>query len=113
MQAISVLPGISRSGFTIAGGIFTGLTREAAARFAFLLSGPVVLAAGILSMMDLANRGMSEIGFPSVAVGFIVSLVSGYLAMHLMLRYLRTRKLYLFAIYLIVLGVVILFINAV
>ncbi|MFC1617647.1 undecaprenyl-diphosphatase UppP [Patescibacteria group bacterium] len=109
MQAVALLPGVSRSGLTIAGGIFSGLTREAAARFAFMLSVPIILAAGILGLIEMAgNGGIAEIGLASVIIGFIVAAASGYLAIKFMLRFLRQRKLYIFSIYLMILGVTLL-----
>lgn len=112
MQSIALLPGVSRSGMTIAGGIFSGLTREGAARFAFLLSMPIILAAGILGLIEVfGNGGLAEIGLASVIIGFVVSAISGYFAVKFMLRFLRNHKLYIFSIYLIVLGVVLLVIS--
>ncbi len=112
MQAIALLPGVSRSGMTIAGGIFSGLSRESAARFAFLLSMPIILAAGILGLVEVfGNGGLEKIGLISLIVGFVVSAVSGYFAVRFMLKFLRNHKLYIFSIYLIVLGVVLLVIS--
>jgi len=107
MQAVALLPGISRSGTTIAGGVFSGLNREAAARFAFLLSFPVILAAGIVGISQIAGDGVEKIGWGSLIIGFVVSAVSGYFAVRLMLKYLRTKKLYIFSIYLFVLAIII------
>ena len=83
------------------------LTREAAARFAFLLAVPVILAAGILGMFDIVGIGLVEVGLWPMIVGFAVSLISGYFAVRTMIRFLRVRKLYIFSVYLIALGIVI------
>lgn len=112
MQAIALLPGVSRSGTTIAGGVFSGLTREASARFAFMLAAPVILAAGILGLVDIfSNGGVTQIGIAQIIIGFSVSLIAGYFAVRLMLNYLKTRKLYIFSIYLFVLAIVIFLLN--
>ncbi len=107
-QIIALFPGVSRSGSTIAGGMSRGLEREAAARFSFLMSVPVMLAAGALSLLDLA--AVSDPGgfLPVLATGMIVSAVTGYLSIGWLLRFLRSRTLYGFAIYLLLLAVVIL-----
>jgi len=107
MQAVALLPGISRSGTTISGGIFSGLNRETAARFAFLLSFPVILGAGLIGVIDIADHGFAEIGWAALIVGFAVSAISGYFAVKMMLRYLRTKKLYIFSIYLFALAIII------
>lgn len=111
MQSFALLPGISRSGFTIAGGGFSGLTREAAAKFAFLLSAPIILGAGLVGLYDIYQSGWETIGLASIIIGFVVSLVSGYFAVRLMLKFIRGHKLYIFSVYLFVLAVVILVIN--
>ena len=111
MQSFALLPGISRSGFTIAGGVFSGLTREAAAKFAFLLSAPIILGAGLVGVYDIYQDGWEKIGLTSLIIGFLVSLVSGYFAVRFMLKFIRGHKLYIFSVYLFVLAVVILIIN--
>ncbi len=106
-QAFAMLPGISRSGATIATGMLRNLKRDDAARFSFLMSIPVMFMAGLLSSLDLLQ--MPEVGtfLPVMLVGFFVAGVVGYLAIHWLIQYLRTKPLYLFSIYCAVVGIVI------
>ncbi len=95
-QAISILPGISRSGATIAAGLCLRVARDDAARFGFLLSIPALLGAAIVKLPDLGEVTLDA----GVALGgFISSLVLSYVAIAGLIRYLRTRNLYPFAIY--------------
>lgn len=92
-QAVALLPGISRSGITISAGLVRGLAREDATRFSFLLATPVILGAGVKTLLD-ARKATALFGEPDVlAVGFIVSFVSGLVAVAFMLRFLRTHSL--------------------
>lgn len=108
-QALAIAPGISRSGATIAAGIFLGLDRESAARFSFLLSVPVILGAGILSLGDLQAGFEGQAGV--FIAGPIAALVSGLFAVHFMLRFLREHRLLPFAIYTFILGTVVIFLS--
>lgn len=105
-QALAIAPGLSRSGATIAGGVFLGLDRPAAARFSFLLSVPVILGAGLVSARDL-GAGISGGDAVAYAVGGLAALVSGLIAIYVLLRYLRTHRLWPFAAYTLVLGAVV------
>jgi len=107
-QVLSVFPGVSRSGSTIAGGMTRALDRPTAARFSFLMSVPVMLAAGVLSGFDLA--GLADVGsfLPALAAGFVSAALVGYLAIRWLLGYLARYSLHLFALYVTILGVVIL-----
>jgi undecaprenyl-diphosphatase len=107
-QAISIFPGISRSGATIAGGLTRHLERPAAARFSFLMSVPVMLAAGVLAGSDLlASPGLA--GFlPVILAGFVTAAVVGYLSIHWLLSYLASHSLRSFAIYCVLIAAVIL-----
>jgi len=98
-QAAAIAPGISRSGATISVGLFRGLGREAAARFSFLLSTPVILGAGLFKLVDLfaAPDPMAQV--PALLAGFVAAVVSGYLCIRFLLRYLQRGNLYPFAIY--------------
>jgi len=107
-QVLSVFPGASRSGSTITGGMTRHLDRPAAARFAFLMSVPVMLAAGLYQSLDLFQ--MSDIAaflLPLLA-GFVMAALVGYLAIRWLLAYLARHPLYVFAGYCLVLGLVIL-----
>ncbi|HVF98573.1 MAG TPA: undecaprenyl-diphosphatase UppP [Chloroflexia bacterium] len=104
-QALALIPGVSRSGSTITAGLFAGLKREAAARFSFLLSTPVVLAAGVKQVYDMAKEGglpaSDQLGF---FVGFVASAVSGFLCISFLLRYLQRHSTAPFIWYRFMLG---------
>ena len=99
-QAIAISPGISRSGATIGGGLFLGLSREEATHFSFLLSIPAIAGAGLVSLRDVAGGELEVTA--SVIAGVVASGISGYLAIGGLLRYVRTRSLNVFAVYLLV-----------
>ena len=103
-QVFAVFPGASRSGSTIAGGMLRGFTREASARFAFLMSIPVMLAAGAYESLDLIH--MSGLGdfLPVLAVGFISAAIVGWVAIRWLMAYLSKNSLYSFAAYCAVVG---------
>jgi undecaprenyl-diphosphatase len=107
-QAIALIPGVSRSGSTITAGLLTGLTREAAARFSFLLSAPVVAGAAAWTMLKLLHPGAEAEGTPSASVllaGIVASAVVGWFCIHFLLEYLRKRSLWVFVYYRLVLGI--------
>lgn len=107
-QIIAVFPGASRSGSTISGGMFRGFDRSSAARFAFLMSVPVMLAAGAYEMLDVLRMpGLTEF-LPVLAVGFIAAAIVGWLAVRWLLRYLAHHSLYVFSAYCAVVGVIVL-----
>ncbi len=98
-QAIALLPGISRSGITISAGLFRDLTREEATRFSFLLATPVILGAGVKTLLD-ARKAEVLFNEPIVlAVGFTVSFVAGLAAVAFLLRFLRAHSLNWFVAY--------------
>jgi undecaprenyl-diphosphatase len=108
-QVLALLPGVSRSGSTIAGGMSRHLDRSSAARFSFLMSVPVMLGAGLLAIKDLLELpGLNEFLLP-LLVGFLVALVSGYLAIRWLIAYLSKHSLYVFAGYCTVLGLIVIF----
>ncbi len=102
-QAVSILPGISRSGATIATGLGLAMHRDDAARFAFLLAIPALLGATIVEVPELAG---SSVGVAAATAGFVASLVTSYAAIWGLIRYLKTRTLYPFAIYCVIAGIV-------
>ncbi len=107
-QVFAVFPGASRSGSTIAGGMLRSFTREAAAKFAFLMSIPVMVAAGAYESLDLLKMpGLTEF-IPTLLVGFIAATLVGWLAIRWLMDYLNKNSLYSFAIYCAVLGTVVL-----
>jgi len=102
-QILALLAGISRDGVAMVAGMFRGLSREDAARFAFLLATPVILAAGVLKVPDLLGpMGHGIQG--QILVGSVLSGVGAYLSVRFLVRYFRTRTLTPFAIYCIVVG---------
>ncbi len=105
MQAVAILPGISRSGFTIAAGLGVGLNRQAAATYAFLLAIPVIAGAGLLEAVDAMKVGTTGTPPMNLVVGFVVSFVVGMGALKLLVRWVQQGRLAMFAYYLIPLGV--------
>jgi undecaprenyl-diphosphatase len=103
MQAVAILPGVSRSGSTIAGGIFSGLTRDGAARFSFLVSVPTIAGVGLVQAKDIAAVP-GEMALPLMA-GTLVAALSGYGAIALLLAQLRRGRLTPFIVYTAVVGV--------
>lgn len=105
-QAVALLPGSSRSGCTIAGGLFRGLTRDAAARFSFLLSLPAVLAAGVLELKHVRLATSDDL--LGLVVATLVSFVVGYASIAFLLGYLRRHTMWVFIWYRLVVGAVLL-----
>lgn len=110
-QALAVFPGISRSGATITGGMTRNLERPAAARFGFLLSIPVMLAAGAMASIDLVQTpGLTNM-LPVFIPGFIAAAVTGYFVIRWLLRFLTSHTLYDFAIYCVAVGLIVLLVS--
>jgi undecaprenyl-diphosphatase len=107
-QAVALIPGTSRSGITITVGLFRGLTREAAARFSFLLSAPIIAGAALKKILDLRHTGIAEGSRLPLLCGFLASLVVGYFTIKYLLKFLQTYTLYVFVYYRIALGIAIL-----
>jgi undecaprenyl-diphosphatase len=103
-QVLALLAGISRDGVTMVGGMFSGLSREDAARFAFLLATPVILAAGVLKIPDLTGPLGHGIG-GQILVGSVLSGVGAYVSVRFLVRYFQTRTLTPFAIYCVLAGI--------
>ena len=107
-QAVALIPGSSRSGTTITGGLFLGLKRDVAARFSFLLSVPAVLASGVLQLIESLKYIDYDLTV-NLIVATLVSAVSGYLAIDFLLKFLKKNTTFVFIYYRIALGVLILF----
>jgi undecaprenyl-diphosphatase len=103
-QAVAVVPGISRSGATICTGLLVGLKADWAPRFAFLMSVPILAGAGAKKALDLARSGGLGQEGPALAVGFLTSCVFGLLAIHVVLRAVRVRRLRWFGAYCLAVG---------
>jgi undecaprenyl-diphosphatase len=106
-QVLALLPGASRSGSTIMGGLFAGQKREAAARFSFLLSIPAIAASGLLELKEAWSL-LPQTSFAPLLVGTLVAAIVGYLSIWLLLAFLRKYSTAVFIIYRLVLGAVIL-----
>ncbi len=104
-QASAIAPGISRSGATMAAGLFRGLDRTVAARFSFLLATPIILGAGLMQLAGLAGAADAAAQIPALVAGFLAAAVAGYLCIWALLRYLQRGRLYPFAVYCAVAGV--------
>lgn len=105
LQAFALLPGISRSGATIAGGLGVGLQRESAATFAFLLAIPAIAGGGLLEMLEALKAGTTGTPQGTLAMGFLVSFVIGLASLALLIRFVRHGRLAMFAYYLVPLGI--------
>lgn len=106
-QVLALIPGASRSGSTIMGGLFAGQKREAAAKFSFLLMIPAITASGLLELKEAWSL-LPQTSFVPLLIGTIVSAVVGYLSIWFLLSFLRKNSTAIFIIYRLVLGVTIL-----
>jgi undecaprenyl-diphosphatase len=108
-QAVALVPGASRSGVTITGGLFTGLTRETAARFSFLLSLPAVFGAGVLELYKERHELLaSQQDVANLVIASVVAGVVGYATIAFLLTYLKRHSTYLFITYRLALGLLLL-----
>ncbi len=103
-QVAAIFPGISRSGSTIMGGMTRNFDRASAARFAFLMSVPIMLAAGMLALYDLASSQIPRSEILVFIPGFLSSAIVGYFAIRWLLIFLQNRPLYIFSAYCFLLG---------
>jgi undecaprenyl-diphosphatase len=99
-QALALVPGVSRSGISISAGLFAGLDRESAARFAFLMATPITAGAGLWELRKILS-GEAGVSLPLVPLlaGMLASLIAGLLAITVLMRYLRTHDLRVFVVY--------------
>ena len=113
-QGIGMIPGVSRSGSTITGGVLTGLRKDAAARFSFMMSAPAILGSLLMEGKDALEEGLfDEIALLPSLVGIAFAAVTGYLAIRFMLKIISRVSLGWFALYVAVLGIVFLVLQAV
>ena len=109
MQGVALLPGVSRSGSTLAGGLLSGLDRKGAAKFSFMMSAPAIAAALLLEGKDAIENGwIKDLAVVPTIVGVIAAAVVGYLAIRFMLKLITKVSLNWFALYVAILGVLIL-----
>jgi undecaprenyl-diphosphatase len=107
-QVLAIFPGASRSGSTIAGGMIRGFDRPSAARFAFLMSAPILLAAGLYETVQVIIQPNTTEFLPILITGFVSSAVVGWFAIRWLMEYLRKHSLYVFAVYCLIAGFVVL-----
>lgn len=102
-QAIAILPGISRSGITISTALFLGINEKEAARFSFLMALPVLFGASILKIKD-ALVFSEDISTYNIFIGFMLSLITGYICLSILVNILNKKKLWLFSFYCLIIG---------
>jgi undecaprenyl-diphosphatase len=110
-QALALWPGVSRSGITISAGLFRNFTREAATRFSFLLSAPLIagaVAAKLPGLIKLHKAGALDLPLSTLVISIVVSGVAGFFVIAFFLRYLRTHTLKVFIVYRLVFGIIVL-----
>jgi len=106
-QGFGTLPGISRSGITISSGLISGMKREVAGEFAFILSIPAILGALVLTSLDY-SVGTQTISFVAVASGSIIAVITGFFSLKMLLWMVKKARLWIFSIYLVIVSVTIL-----
>jgi undecaprenyl-diphosphatase len=104
-QALAVVPGVSRSGITMTTSLFRGLNREAAARFSFLLSAPIIFGAGVHSLPKIIKQGSDGGEGGLYLAGFLAAALSGYAVIAWLLKFLRTRTILPCVVYRIAVGI--------
>ncbi len=105
-QGIALLPGVSRSGSTLLGGIISGLNRQTAAKFSFMMSAPAILGSFLVEGKDAVEQhGLSALFSSSALIGLVFAAVSGYLAIRYMLKLIQRISFFRFAIYVAIVGV--------
>jgi undecaprenyl-diphosphatase len=110
-QAVALWPGVSRSGITITAGLFRKFTREAATRFSFILSAPLIagaVASKLPALIKMHKAGTLDLPLSTLAISIVVSGITGYLVIAFFLRYLQTRTLKVFIVYRLVFGIIVL-----
>lgn len=106
-QAFALVPGVSRSGSTITAGLFRNMTREAAVRFSFLLSTPIIAGAALLKAHELRKEGLPPGMHAPFIVGILVSAIVGYGAIAWLIRYLQAHSLKIFVVYRVIFGIIV------
>jgi len=107
-QALALIPGVSRSGSTISGGLFLGLDRESATRYSFLLSVPAVVLSGVFELRKIGDSTGASVGVAPTAIATVLAFISGYFAIAFLLRFVRTHNFSVFVIYRVAVGVLML-----
>ena len=104
-QALAIVPGVSRSGVTITAGLFRGMRREAAARFSFLLSTPLIAGAAAKKTLEIVKEGLPHSEVVPFIAGIIASAIVGILAIKILLKFLQSHSTFVFIYYRIALGI--------
>jgi len=107
-QSLALIPGMSRSGMTISGGLFLGLSREMATRFAFIMAFPILFGSGMKKLLDLGMNGLSGSAGLNLFLGSLASFAVGLLAISFLIKFLKKNTLQVFVIYRLVLAILIL-----
>lgn len=105
IQAIAMLPGISRSGSTIAAGLFLGASRRFAGMYSFLLAVPSIFGASLFEFISTRNITLSSLDLGTISIAFTISFLTGYGSLKLLIRFLTKGKLYLFSFYCFAAGI--------
>lgn len=103
-QAIALIPGTSRSGITMTAGLFTKLKKDTAAEFSFLMSVPIIALAGALKLWDLYQAGLGQLSLSGLVAGFIISAVSGFFAIWLLMSIIKKWNYMPFVFYRVLIG---------
>jgi undecaprenyl-diphosphatase len=109
-QGFGTLPGISRSGITIASGLFSGMKREVAGEFAFILSIPAILGALVLTSFDY-SVGPQTLSWVSLSLGSLAAAISGFFSLKMLLWMVKKARLWVFSIYLVIVSIMILIVS--
>ena len=108
-QAIAIMPGISRSGSTLSAGLLAKVDRDKATRFSFLMSIPAILGSLVFQAKDVLEEGftaaMGGMSIPAVLLGMVAAAVAGFVALKWMMNLVRKGKLWAFAIYTCIIGI--------
>ncbi len=108
-QILALIPGVSRSGSTLTAGLFMGLERATAARFSFLLGVPAITLAGLVELKGVLEDGLSGIGWGPLLAGLLAALITSYLSIAWLLRFLKQHSTWVFVFYRLAFGAAILF----
>lgn len=108
-QVLALIPGVSRSGSTLTAGLFMGLERSTAARFSFLLGVPAITLAGLVELKGVLEDGLSGIGWGPLLMGLLASVLTSYLAIFWLIRFLKQHSTWVFVLYRLAFGAAILF----
>lgn len=106
-QTLALVPGVSRSGATISGGLFFGMTRESAARYSFLLSLPIITGSGLKKLVDVVQAGGADNSLLNIGIGFVAAFAVGLACIRFLLSYLKRHSLYAFVWYRLALAAIV------